>query len=159
MSTPESGQPNTSHLTEPKGEAATGSEVGHTRQTFSLNDYLMAFRDDEGLGFPSGKTGYRSEFPLADRIVCSDGFSLSVQATHGAYCSPRRNLGPWYEVEVGFPSDVPDLIMCYAEEEYAPTNTVYAYVPIELVERLIEKHGGPSDATRAAIAKATGSQP
>lgn len=27
MSTPESGQPNTSHLTEPKGEAATGREA------------------------------------------------------------------------------------------------------------------------------------
>ena len=118
---------------------------------FSLNDYLMAFRDSEGLGFPEGKSGYRSTFPLAKRIVCADGFSLSVQATHGAYCSPRQNLGPWYEVEVGFPSVTPDLIISYAEQEERPTETVYAYVPIELVEQLIEQHGGPNDETLAAI--------
>lgn len=108
----------------------------------NLNDYLMSFRDAEGLGFPDKKTGYRSTFPLAKRIVCKDGFSLSVQATHGAYCSPRQNIGPWHEVEVGFPSAEPELIMEYAEEPDKPTNTVYAYVPIELVEELIELHGG-----------------
>jgi hypothetical protein len=126
------------------------------RETFSLNDYLMAFRDSEGLGFPVGESGYRSEFPLAKRIVCADGFSLSVQATHGAYCSPRQNLGPWSAVEVGFPSAAPELIMEYAEQPEIPTETVYGYVPIELVERLIAMHGGPDESARAAIASATG---
>lgn len=122
---------------------------------FDLNAYLMAFRDSEGYGLPEGKTRYRSEFPLTKRIVCADGFSLSVQATHGAYCTPRRNLGPWYEVEVGFPSAEPELIMSYAEQSERPTETVYGYVPIELVEQLIELHGGPDEATRSALSKAT----
>lgn len=111
---------------------------------FSLNDYLMASRDSDGLGWPSGKSGYRSEYPLAKRIVCADGFSLSVQATQGAYCSPRENIGPWDEVEVGFPSAKPELIMEYAEQPEIPTGTVYGYVPIELVEQLIALHGGPA---------------
>ena len=107
-----------------------------------LNEYLMSFRDQDGLGLPDPETGYRSSFPQAKRITCKDGFSISVQATHGAYCSPRENIGPWYEVECGFPSDVPHGIMSYAEDAERPTETVYGYVPIELVEKLIADHGG-----------------
>ena len=119
---------------------------------FDLNEYLMAFRDAEGLGFPETEDGYRSTLPLAKRIQCVDGFSLSVQATHGAYCYPRENLGPWYEVEVGFPSAEPELIMKYAEQPEKPTETVYGYVPIQLVAELIALHGGPDEATRARAA-------
>lgn len=108
----------------------------------NLSEYLMTFRDADGMGHPEGESGYRSSFPLAKRITCRDGFSLSVQATHGAYCSPRQNIGPWYEVEVGFPSAAPELILHKAEEEDKPTETVYPYVEIELVEQLIALHGG-----------------
>ena len=120
---------------------------------FSLNDYLMAFRDEDGLGLPEGEKQYRSSFPLSKRIVCADGFSLSVQATHGAYCAPRENIGPWYEVEVGFPSAKPELIADRAECPDKYTETVYPYVDIELVEQLIALHGGPDEATRAAMAQ------
>ena len=30
----------------------------------------------------------------------------------------------------------------YAEDDWNYTETVYGYVPIEVVEKLIEKHGG-----------------
>ena len=120
------------------------TEAKHRPAPFSLNDYLMAFRDADGIGLDG------SSFPLAKRIVCTDGFSLSVQATRGAYCTPRTNLGPWLEVEVGFPSAKPELIMHRAEDPERPTKTVYGYVDIELVEQLIELHGGPNDATLAA---------
>lgn len=103
----------------------------------NLNEYLMSQRD---LNDPKVIDDY--SFPLAKRIECSDGFSLSVQASHGAYCMPRTNIGPWYMVEVGFPSDVPTGIMNYAENPDSPTDTVYGYVPIELVEELIDAHGG-----------------
>jgi hypothetical protein len=102
-----------------------------------LNEYLMSQRDAN-----DPKVQYDYSFPLAKRIECADGFSLSVQASHGAYCSPRTNLGPWYQVEVGYPSDVPTEIMHYCENPETPTETVYGYVPIELVETLIEAHGG-----------------
>lgn len=38
-----------------------------------------------------------------------------------------------------------DLIMEYAENESNPTKTVYGWVPIEVAERLVEKHGGIID--------------
>ena len=102
-----------------------------------LNEYLMSQRDINDYEVYSDYT-----FPLAKRINCKDGFSLSVQTSHGAYCSPRRNIGTWYEVEVGFPSHRPDEIMEYAEDAESPTETVYPFVPIGLVEKLIETHGG-----------------
>lgn len=124
---------------------------------FSLSAYLTASRGADGNGPPNSR-GYCSAYPVAPRIVCVDGFSLSAQATQGAYCSPRQNVGPWREVEVGFPSAPPELIGHLAEDPDDPTRTVYPYVAVELVERLIEMHGGPDKATRAVIAKATGEQ-
>lgn len=77
------------------------------------------------------------------RIKCTDGFALSVQASEFHYCEPRENRAEKYtQVEVGFPSQKPELIMKYAESPEKPTETVYCYVPIELVEQLIELHGG-----------------
>lgn len=99
-----------------------------------LNKYLMSTRDMD--------SPEELSYPIAKRITCADGFSLSVQANQGAYCSPRNNRGPWYEVEVGFPSSKPELIMDRAEDPDQPTKTVYPYTPIELVEQLIELHGG-----------------
>ena len=105
-----------------------------------INEYLMSQRDAKSDAVMDDR-----DLPTAKRITCKDGFSLSVQATHGAYCSPRTNIGPWARVEVGFPSAPPELIMEYAENDSEPTDTVYGYVPIELVEELIALHGGPSE--------------
>jgi hypothetical protein len=112
------------------------SAVRSGEMSTNLNEYLNRYRTQDGFGLDG------SSFPLAKRIVCADGFSLSVQATHGAYCSPRNNTGPWHEVEVGFPSAAPELIMNRAEDPEKPTKTVYGYVDIELVEQLIDMHGG-----------------
>jgi hypothetical protein len=110
----------------------------------SVNDYLMNHRDIQAELVRRDET-----YPVAPRIKCADGFSISVQATHGAYCRPRTNLGPWYEVECGYPSDTPTLIMMYAEDPERPTGTVYGYVPIELVEELIAEHGGMMETSDA----------
>ncbi len=84
-----------------------------------------------------------SEFCIVPRIVCRDGFSMSVQAHSGSYCSPRDGgKGPWDSVELGFPSAREELLMPYVEDSENPTDTVYGYVPIEVVEQVIEKHGG-----------------
>ncbi len=103
----------------------------------NLNEYLMSFRNVDDPEVHNDK-----KFPLSKRITCEDGFSLSVQANHGAYCSPRTNIATWDKVEVGYPSAKPEFIMGYAEDEDKPTETVYGYVPIKLVEDLIELHGG-----------------
>ena len=76
------------------------------------------------------------------RLVCADGFSMSIQANNGAYCSPRNDEGPYHEVEIGYPNMVEFLILPYAEDELNPSNTVYSYVPSEIVLEVILKHGG-----------------
>ena len=77
------------------------------------------------------------------RLLCNDGFSISVQASSFHYCKPRLDGIQDYEsVELGFPSMEDELINEYAEDYSDYTGTVYGYVPIEVVERLIEKHGG-----------------
>ena len=76
------------------------------------------------------------------RIFCNDGFSISVQASKFHYCRPRLDGIQDYEaVELGYPSNEDELINDYAEDDDY-TKTVYGYVPIEVVEKLIEKHGG-----------------
>jgi hypothetical protein len=44
---------------------------------------------------------------LNPQIVCADGFKMSVQGNQNAYCQPRNDQGPYYQVECGFPSEVP----------------------------------------------------
>lgn len=77
------------------------------------------------------------------RIVCNDGFNMSVQCSSGNYCSPREDNEQFYtSAEIGFPSKKEDLIMEYAEENENPTSTVYGWVPSLIVDNVIEKHGG-----------------
>jgi hypothetical protein len=76
-------------------------------------------------------------------IICNDGFNVSVQASRGHYCSPRENVGPWVSVEIGYPSAPPPAeMMKYAENSATPMDSVYGWVPIEMVEAMIDSHGG-----------------
>jgi hypothetical protein len=96
-----------------------------------INEYLKAKRNPLSLCSP------------VPPIVCVDGFEISVQASSGHYCTPRQNHPDVYtHVECGFPNAEPEFILEYAENPDAPTETVYGYVPIELVEQLITLHGG-----------------
>lgn len=102
-----------------------------------INEYLKKTRKTVTL-----KNGYAFNH-IRPRIECADGFSISVQASVHHYCTPRINGADNYEaVELGFPSMEDSLIMDYAEEPVEPTETVYGYVPVELVNELIDKHGG-----------------
>jgi hypothetical protein len=80
------------------------------------------------------------------QVVCADGFTMSVQAFEGGYCTPGiNNANKYTEVEVGFPSKPEELLMEYAEEPDRPTQTVYAYVPVQVVTNVLAKHGGIVD--------------
>ena len=84
-------------------------------------------------------------------IECKDGFTMSVQANDGAYCLPREDYPdtPYTHVECGYPSSTPttNALLEYAEccgvRDY--TDTVYAYVPIEVVQAELDAHGGVVD--------------
>lgn len=88
-----------------------------------------------------GRT-YREASP---RIVCVDGLSFSVQANYGAYSDPRSATGPYTAVEIGFPSERIEEIMPYCERPDDPTETVYGYVPVDLVLDVINAHGGVAE--------------
>jgi len=101
-----------------------------------VSEHLVALRHHM-------RTARVPDYPHACRkVVCRDGFSMSVQASTGHYCSPRNDEGPWETVEVGFPSAIEPLLWDYADEPGKLTDTVYGYVPIELVAAVIEVHGG-----------------
>lgn len=92
--------------------------------------------------FKNIRIGEMFDSYLVPRIRCKDGFSVSVQASDMHYCSPRENSVFYWEVEVGFPSEVCPALLRYAEDIDQPTDTVYGYVPIEIVEAIIDEHGG-----------------
>lgn len=76
-------------------------------------------------------------------VKCKDGFGISIQASDGHYCEPRVNGDVIYEeVELGYPNMEDELIADYAEDPDNLTKTVYGYVPVHIVNQLIEKHGG-----------------
>jgi glycine cleavage system protein P-like pyridoxal-binding family len=80
---------------------------------------------------------------LNKKIICKDGFSMSVQASKYNYCSPREDDAKRYHaVEVGFPNAKESLLIEYAENITKPELTVYAYVPAVVVSLVIAKHGG-----------------
>jgi hypothetical protein len=77
--------------------------------------------------------------------VCNDGFSISVQASANHYCEPRGDGVHWRRVECGFPSVEEAALLGYAENPDDPTGTVYGYVPVRLVEKIIKRHGGVTE--------------
>ena len=77
------------------------------------------------------------------RVLCADGFSVSIQAHDGAYCDPRRSgFQAYTSVELGYPNRPCPFIIDYAEEVERPTETVYGYVPASVVRKMLLAHGG-----------------
>ena len=85
--------------------------------------------------------------PARQRIKCKSGLVMSVQASENHYCTPR--VSGWNqkysEVEIGFPTEVIEELLPYAEDPDDPTNTVYAYVPVIIVCKIIANHGNIDD--------------
>jgi len=78
------------------------------------------------------------------RLVCVDGFSLSVQGSRGNYSSPKEDLAILDEYncfECAFlnPSDEPLL------EEFSDGHGCFGYVPKSVVLEIIARHGGIED--------------
>ena len=83
------------------------------------------------------------------KLVCKDGFTMSVQAGQSLYSTPKDVADEYEEAEVGFPSSPEPLITKYAEDwevagddDQRLCDTVYPYVPVELIDEVIRKHGG-----------------
>lgn len=78
---------------------------------------------------------------LFEELELNDGLSLSVQASDGHMCSPKETIkdnSEYEEVEVYSHGVYVNELIHFASE----TMFTYGYVPVELMEELIEKHGG-----------------
>jgi hypothetical protein len=84
-------------------------------------------------------------------VRCADGFTMSVQADDFMYCTPCDSVGPWSKVEIGFPSERVEKFMKWAENADTPTETVYGWVPLEVVAEVVEDHGGFKETTRKEV--------
>ena len=84
------------------------------------------------------------------QIICSDGFKMSVQVGFSLYSTPKKVAKRYSAVEIGFPSEHEPLIEEFAETFYKEdgedvtdyTDTVYPYVPVKIVDKVLKKHGG-----------------
>ena len=77
------------------------------------------------------------------RVVCTDGFSVSIQGSKTNYSTPRHDHPEAFtSLELGFPSSADDIIKQYAENPLDLTGTVYGYVPVADVYLLLTAHGG-----------------
>ena len=99
---------------------------------------------------------YNSTHFYCPKIICKDGFSISLQINNHNYCSSEngyRKLGhTWEEVEFGFPSE-DDILLhqyseCYTSEDYNSEDNNFSSVgdvgriPITVLEEIFKKHKG-----------------
>lgn len=83
------------------------------------------------------------QWPIRTRMHLESGLAMSVQASNYHYCEPRLDDQDFYSaVEIGFPNQEVEEFLEYAEDASNPCDTVYGWVPIEVVNAVIEKHGG-----------------
>ena len=98
------------------------------------------------------ENAYNSTHFLLPRIHCKDGFNISIQVNRGNYSASENGVHifgtDWKLVEWGFPSEQIDAQKYNAEnyleedEEIDTTQTVGGYVEIELMDELLQEHGG-----------------
>ena len=80
-------------------------------------------------------------------IVCVDGFTMSVQVGYSLYSKPKKVAKRYSEVEIGYPSEREPLLEKYVETVFEAefidyTDSIYPYVPVKLVDKVLKRHGG-----------------
>lgn len=91
----------------------------------SINDFLQKYR--------RVKYGMNVTRP---RVKCADGYTVSVQAGYGLYSMPRKDAYFYENVELGYPSEMDAELEPYAD------GTICAFVPVNVVDAVLKKHGG-----------------
>ena len=98
-----------------------------------INDYLNMY-NVKYEGWEGNK--------VRPRVKCRDGYTVSVQAGCGCYSYPARYSNYFQEVELGYPSMEDEELVPYAENPDNLLYSVYGHVPVELVDFILNKHGG-----------------
>ena len=82
------------------------------------------------------------ETEIVKKIICKDLFYMNIKASEKYYCYPKKYEVIYTHVEVSYLSMKVDELMKYTEDHDISTKTIYKYVPVKLVEKIIEDHGG-----------------
>lgn len=101
----------------------------------TINEYLEKHKEF----YTVGDKEYLS---LRPHIFCKSGLKFSAQASEFHYCSPRHNSTPYFSIEIGYPSERVEKLIPYAENSNDPSDTVYSWVSVELIDEIIEENGG-----------------
>ncbi len=124
---------------------------------FKENDYPVIESLDKiirGRGYHSNEEDewdekYGTEWipELSKRLICPDGFSISVQASSGHYCRPRDSYGPYSHVELGFPENMSKrdrgMLAPHWEkiwDDQIMEKSVFPYMPANVVRDIIVSH-------------------
>ena len=134
-----------------------------------LNEYFKQFYPKDLLrenfefrNMLGGMWAYRGPEKASNifpRIECADGLNFSAQGHCGAYSAPRDDFADSYDsVEIGFPSERVEEFMPYIDggPDSDPLESVYGWVPTEIVEAVIAKHGGLKSAAATAASREGG---
>ena len=119
----------------------------------TINEFIRKYRDIQELkDFRGTEMENHFEDGIMKRVmnpyvICNDDFEFSCQASSSHYSEPRGIADYYSQVEIGFPSLNDRLIEEYREDygfedDSGLTNPVYPYVPVEVVDQLIEFHCG-----------------
>jgi|2_EtaG_2_1085320.scaffolds.fasta_scaffold05185_8 hypothetical protein len=101
----------------------------------NVNQFLKKYRKVKQI-VPGMTSSY------TPHLVCNDGFTMSIQAGQSLYSTPRDDAKRYKAVEIGYPSEEELMIKSFAEDQDNLCSTVYGFVPIKIVDQIIEKHGG-----------------
>lgn len=82
-----------------------------------------------------------------DHLKCKSGLTMSLQGGSCLYSEPKDYMAEKFsQVEMGFPSRfLPELIEyadVYEPKTIEDYSTVYAYVPVEILNKIIHRNGG-----------------
>ena len=75
-------------------------------------------------------------------LFAVDGFTAQVSASALHYSDPRNDHGPWRKAEVRYLSQTYTPLNLYAEDKKDLLNTVYRYVPLDIVCNMFNEHKG-----------------
>ncbi len=76
-------------------------------------------------------------------VRCLDGFEVELRAGSGALSSPKRDQGPWTEVETRVLSLSEIRLLPFADSPDAYPGGPFMFVPIDLLEEILSSHGIP----------------
>ena len=109
----------------------------------TINEFILKYRRITDLGVHNPSSGGGQLINTHNpRVICKDGFEMSVQAGQSLNSIPRDVADYYEQAEVGFPSTEETLLTPYADDKTNLCDTIYGYVPCSVIDAVLEKHGG-----------------